>query len=158
AMLLLGALLLSRGLIGLALPIMIAGAVLAGWLRGPIGQWSNRARPSRGRISRVRSATLEMTLDHDSGRVQGTVLAGPFAGRRLDDLAATDLIVLYRSTSGDPDGRSLLEAYLDRRAPGWREHVQDDAAAGGRRGRDGVRGAMTQEEAYKILGVQPGAA
>jgi DnaJ-domain-containing protein 1 len=45
-------------------------------------------------------------------------------------------------------------AYLDRRQPGWREHAQSDAAAG-----DGARrgGKMTEEEAYQILGLQPGA-
>ena len=56
----------------------------------------------------------------------------------------------------DSDSRDLLAAYLDRRHPGWREHAQDDAAAGG-----GARAAsgskMTEEEAYQILGVQPGA-
>ena len=47
-------------------------------------------------------------------------------------------------------------AYLDRREPGWREHAQGDAAAG-----PGPpawsSGKMTEEEAYQILGVQPGA-
>jgi hypothetical protein len=46
------------------------------------------------------------------------------------------------------------EAYLDRRFPGWRQHAQGDAA--GRGGRPAT-GKMTDEEAYQILGVQPGA-
>ena len=49
---------------------------------------------------------------------------------------------------------SLLAAYLDRRDAGWREHAQADAAAG----RGGAsRGPMTHEEAYQILGLEPGA-
>jgi DnaJ-domain-containing protein 1 len=47
-------------------------------------------------------------------------------------------------------------AYLDRREPRWREHAQGDAAAGA--GRTAwSSGKMTEEEAYQILGVQPGA-
>jgi hypothetical protein len=52
--------------------------------------------------------------------------------------------------------RDLFAAYFDRRAPGWREHAQGDAgASGGPRPASG--GKMTEEEAYQILGVQPGA-
>ena len=29
---------------------------------------------------------IEMELDHDTGEMNGTVLAGPFAGRALDEL------------------------------------------------------------------------
>jgi DnaJ-domain-containing protein 1 len=48
-------------------------------------------------------------------------------------------------------------AYLDRREPGWREHAQAHAATGtDGRGWSGG-GKMTEEEAYQILGVQPGA-
>jgi len=52
--------------------------------------------------------------------------------------------------------RDLFAAYFDRRAPGWREHAQGDAGAGsGPRPPSG--GKMTEEEAYQILGLQPGA-
>ena len=54
----------------------------------------------------------------------------------------------------DEESRALLLAYLDRREPGWREHAQGDAAAGRRRPSSGK---MTEEEAYQILGLQPGA-
>ena len=47
-------------------------------------------------------------------------------------------------------------AYLDRRAPLWREDTHADATAGtGRRGWS--TGKMTEEEAYQVLGLQPGA-
>ena len=46
--------------------------------------------------------------------------------------------------------------YFDRRQPGWGEHAQGDAAAGSAK-RAASNGKMTEEEAYQILGVQPGA-
>jgi DnaJ-domain-containing protein 1 len=58
----------------------------------------------------------------------------------------------------DADSRALLAAYLDRREPGWREHAQDGAAAGQKAGQGPARGGkMTEEEAYQVLGVPPGA-
>jgi DnaJ-domain-containing protein 1 len=56
----------------------------------------------------------------------------------------------------DADSRDLLAAYLDRRAPGWREHAQGDADASSGP-RPSSSGKMTEEEAYQILGVQAGA-
>jgi DnaJ-domain-containing protein 1 len=99
---------------------------------------------------------IEMELDHDTGDMNGTVLAGPNAGRALNDLAEDALRALYAECrQADPDGARLLEAYLDRRFPRWREDAQAHEDAG-----PGTRphsGAMTEEEAYQILGLQPGA-
>jgi hypothetical protein len=51
---------------------------------------------------------------------------------------------------------SSLAAYFDGGRAGWREHVQADANAGfGARPAAGSK--MTEQEAYQILGVQPGA-
>ena len=50
---------------------------------------------------------------------------------------------------------ALLEAYLDRRMPGWREDVEGDAAARPRGPADA--GPMTDQQAYEILGLAPGA-
>ncbi len=77
------------------------------------------------------------------------------AGRNLDDLDEPELQELYREVSIDQESVSLLEAYLDRRFPGWREDVEGDGAAGPRRAADA--GPMTDEEAYEILGLAPGA-
>src|SRR5262249_57910128 len=55
----------------------------------------------------------------------------------------------------DDDSRALLTAYLDRREPGWREHAQGDAGA--RQGAPRRAGKMTEEEAYQVLGLKPGA-
>jgi len=141
-----------RGQLAIAAPLAAAGLGLLGWLPfGPAG-FGARTQKSTGQVSRVRSAFLEMELDHDTGAMRGVILAGPREGMRLDDLDVETLVGLLAEI--DDESRGLLAAYLDRRDAGWREHAQADAAAG----RGGApRGPMTHEEAYQILGLEPGA-
>jgi len=152
ALLAFAAFLALRGQIGMAAPLAAVGLGLLGWLPfGPAG-FGARTQKSAGQVSRVRSAFLEMELDHDSGAMRGMILAGPREGTRLESLDVETVIGLMREI--DDESRALLAAYLDRRDAGWREHAQADAAAG----RGGTpRGPMTQEEAYQILGLEPGA-
>lgn len=145
-------LLAARGQVGLALPLGLAGLGLLGWLPfGPAG-FGARTKRTSGQTSRVRSAFIEMELDHDSGSMRGRILAGPHEGALLDALDTQTLIGLLADI--DEESRALLAAYLDRRDPSWREHAQADAAAG-RGAASG--GPMTQEEAYQILGLEAGA-
>jgi hypothetical protein len=124
---------------------------LLGWLPWSLPGIGARTRKSAGQVSQVRSAFLEMELDHDSGAMHGRLLAGRHAGSALDALDVATLTALLGEM--DAESRTLLAAYLDRREPRWREDAQADAAAGPRR----ASGKMTEEEAYQILGVQPGA-
>ena len=151
-----GALLFVRGRFDMAVPLFVFGAGLAGWLPGLSAFTSVGRRPTPGKRSRIASRFLDMELDLDTGQMTGRVLAGAHAGKDLGGLGPADLAALYRETSSDPDSRSLLEAYLDRRAPGWREAFQQDPAARAGEGRRRTN-AMSEEEAYEILGVQPGA-
>jgi hypothetical protein len=99
---------------------------------------------------------IEMEIDLGSGAVEGTVLAGSLAGRRLSSLDPAGLSRLYEECSAlDPDGIPLLEAYLDRRFSGWRENAQGDRDT--RTRTHAHSGVMTKEEAYQVLGLQPGA-
>ena len=140
-----------RGQIAVAAPIAVVGFGLLGWMPfGPAG-FGQRTQKSQGQVSRVRSAFFEMELDHDTGAMRGVVLAGPREGTRLEALDLPTLIGLLAEI--DEESRALLAAYLDRRHPTWREHAQSDAAAG--RGHTS-RGPMTHEEAYQILGLEPG--
>jgi len=143
----------ATGRFALAVPLGIAGLTLLGLWPGttPFGR---RAQKSRGQTSRVRSAFIEMELDHDTGAMRGHILAGRYEGMSLDAVEATTLIGLLGEI--DEESRALLATYLDRRSPGWREHAQGDAAAG--QGSAPRGGPMTQEEAYQILGLQPNAA
>jgi hypothetical protein len=146
-------LLLVRGEIMIAAPLAVLAGVLFGWISmGALGRaWRNRIRTSR-----VRTAFLDMELDPRTGTMRGRILAGRYEGKTLDALDPTTLIGLLDKI--DDDSRDLLAAYLDRRAPRWREYAKADAAAGGGGGtRTMPRGEMTKEEAYQILGVEPGA-
>jgi hypothetical protein len=152
------AFLVFRGEIAVAVPVGLFGFGLLGW--GPGGgfgwpaSFGARTQKSTGQASQVRTAFLEMQLDHDSGAMHGRILAGRFEGVALDALDAATLAALFNEI--DSDSRALLAAYLDRREPGWREHAQGDAAAGSGRG-PASSGKMTEEEAYQILGIQAGA-
>ena len=143
-----------RGRLDVAIPLGLTGLGLLGWLPWSIPGFGERTRKSAGQVSRVRSAFVEMELDHDTGAMRGRILAGPHEGVMLD---ALDVATLTASLATiDEESRALLMAYLDRREPSWRDHAQGDAATG--RGRSAwSSGKMTEEEAYQILGVQPGA-
>ncbi len=142
-----------RGRIDMAIPIGITGLGLLGWLPWSIPGISARTQKSTGQISRVRSAFIEMELNHDTGAMGGRILAGPLEGRLLDSVDLPTLMSFGAEI--DEESRALLMAYLDRRQPGWREHAEHDA--GPRERRPTSSGKMTEEEAYQILGLQPGA-
>jgi len=112
-----------------------------------------RTQKSAGQMSRVRSAFLEMELDHDTGTMRGRILAGKHEGVTLDALDVATLTGCLPDI--DEESRALLMAYLDRREPNWRDNAQAGADTGA--GRAWSSGKMTEEEAYQILGVQPGA-
>ena len=145
--------LLLRGEIALAVPVGAVGLGWLGWLTLWPASFGGRTQKRPGQVSRVRSPFLEMELDHDSGAMRGRILAGRYAGYALDALDPQTLIGLIGEI--DNDSRQLLMAYLDRREPRWREHAQGDAGA--RQASSAARGKMTEEEAYQILGLQPGA-
>ncbi len=77
------------------------------------------------------------------------MLRGRFQGRRIESLGETELIQLWHETSAeDAQSAQLVETCLDRSYPDWRDTAA--AAAGAPRGR---AGAMSREEALRILGL-----
>jgi len=148
-----------KGELAVAIPLGVFGAGLLGWspfgTRFPNfgGMFGGSGKPSAGKSSRVRSHFLEMTLDHDTGALSGKIIAGPDAGRSLADFDLPALAAMMARF--DAESCALLEGYLDRRFPAWRQHAQGDAATGERRAASS--GKMSNEEAYQILGLQPGA-
>src|SRR5499433_2675360 len=111
--------------------------------------------PSGGQTSTVATAFLRMTLDHDTGRMEGTILRGRFAGMRLEELGPADLLGLLRECRAeDEEGARLLEAYLDRVHPEWRDELAGGSSGAGARP---ASGDMSIDEAYAILGLSPGA-
>jgi len=148
------AFLLLRGEFAVAVPLGLFAFGLFGWSPGWPASFGARTQKSTGQASQVRTAFLEMQLDHDSGMMHGRILTGRYEGVALDALDAATLTGLFNEIDGDSG--ALLAAYLDRREPGWREHAQGDAAAGSGLGSPGS-GKMTEQEAYQILGIQAGA-
>jgi hypothetical protein len=116
--------------------------------------------PSGGQTSTVTTPFLRMTLDHDTGSMTGTILRGHFSGMRVEELGSADLLALLRECRAeDEEGARLLEAYLDRVHPDWRDELAGERAAGSgpAGGARSASGDVTVEEAYAILGLSPGA-
>jgi hypothetical protein len=108
------------------------------------------AGPSTGGASDVETRFLRMSLNHDTGAMDGVVLEGASKGRRLSELglgALMDLLTLCRAQ--DDQSASVLEAYLDRvHGDGWR-----DASHGAGAGHGGETSRMSASEAREILGI-----
>lgn len=155
------------GLFGLVLlgVLLVSGRGLqAMWALlffGPMAwRWVQAARAARtfarggaaspGQASDVETSHLAMGLDHDSGRMFGRVKAGRFAGQDLADLDLPLLLELLAEIAAvDPEGVPLLEAWLDRLHPDWREASRPPPRPGG--------GPMTRAEALSVLGLAEGA-
>lgn len=133
----------------LGLPIGMAGFMLFRRHR------AIRAVGGSGQTSTVRAAGVEMRLDHDSGAMDGQVLAGRHEGRQLSELDLGALLEVAEDVRGDAESLRLLESYLDRAHAGWRDDVHADDAAG--KSAASASGGMDTKEAYEILGLAPGA-
>jgi hypothetical protein len=146
-----------KGELAVAIPLGLFGAGLLGWSPSGFnylgGLFGGGAQRSAGRSSNVRSQFIEMMLDHDSGQLAGRFVTGPHAGRSLDEFDLPQLAAVIPSL--DADSVALLESYLDRRFPAWRQNAERDPAGRERRAASSTK--MTDEEAYQILGLQPGA-
>lgn len=111
--------------------------------------------PQPGQSSQVRTHYLDMRLDHDTGELDGIVLAGAFEGRTLSSMSVAELRALLTETSGDADTLNVLTTYLDRtHGDAWRTGGDGEYASG-----PGARpdGAMSRDEALRVLGLEPGA-
>lgn len=125
------------------------------------GGWG-RSTPSPGQGSRLATDHLDMELDHTTGAIRGRILKGRYAGREIETLSPAELVDLWQDYSfADPTSAQILEAYLDRRHPTWRDDLERGAAPGGggersRRTQPGS-GRMTRAEAFEVLGLDEGA-
>ncbi len=149
--------------------LIVVGGLLTFARRGVIGMpliflglsWWRRNRAKRpasytgGRKSTVSSAHLEMELDHDTGEIDGRVLTGRLQGARLSSLNEQEVLSLYQEIYSDAESAALLVSFLDRSYPKWRESVDPDSFEK----QDSASGfdGMSRQEAYQILGVEPGA-
>lgn len=114
-------------------------------------------RTQSRQTTRVATEWIEMELDHDTGDMRGRVLKGAFNGKSLQQLTDEDALRFYAEAgAADSETARLLEAYLDRRlGPDWRAKANEKTSSWEQRthGNSG----MTREEAYRVLGLSPGA-
>jgi DnaJ domain len=151
------------------MPVFIAFAAFLLLIFGPrlglpIGVWDittgafGPKRKTPGQKSGVRTDALEMVLDHDSGQVEGRCLKGRFTGKALSALSRHELLQLLEELRvTDAKGALLMEAYLDRRAPGWRDLRSGHSDREEPRQSRGRHGDMTTNDAYAVLGLKRGA-
>ena len=110
------------------------------------------AQKSTGQKSRVTASQLSMELDHDTGAMDGEVLAGPLKGKKLSQLQQVELQKFHgQCRAANDQSLPLLEAWLDRTQGEWRSSwgVNQKSTANA--------GSMSREEAYAVLGLKPGA-
>lgn len=109
-----------------------------------------------GKSSRIDTKHLRMALDHDSGALDGLVLAGQYRDRLLSKLTLEQLLeVRAECLVDDPDGVPLIEAFLDRtHGATWRERNSGRQSSGNASSRH-ASAVMTREEAFEVLGLRP---
>ena len=137
---------IAAGLAMAAFELLTNGALL--------NRVGSRKRP--GQTSSVATGCLEVELDHDSGAMRGRVLEGAFKDRTLESLSLEELLALLSECWGrDAQSVALIEAYLDHAHAGWREKPADRDRAADAPAAQGS--TMTRADAYRILGLEPGA-
>lgn len=162
--------LLLMGRFGLALITFIAafmairamkGGITGGWpggggFRTAGGQAG--AGPA-GKTSDIATEMLAMQLDHRTGDLDGEVLQGRYAGRSLGSLGLHDLLALVAECQrDDPRAVPLLETYLDRQHPAWRDQAGAEADSDEEsRAQSSAGQAMDVATACRILDVAPDA-
>jgi DnaJ domain len=99
-----------------------------------------------------------MQLDHCTGDLDGEVLQGRFAGRSLASLGLAELLALIADCQrDDPRSVPLIETYLDRRQPDWRDHAAGDGERAEQTAASAAASAMDEATAWSVLGLAPGA-
>ena len=123
-------------------------------LLGGLGVGRPQSQPSGGQTSTVESRYLRMTLNHDSGDIDGEVLAGQFAGKSLNQLELDALLQLLNECQDDEESVALLQAYLDRvHGDRWQQQAGEQA----RRQTAGPSAEMSRDEALQVLGLSDAA-
>lgn len=129
------------------LPLLFRGAqaykILA-MLKNMMGSAASQANPGQQQRTEAKSTYFNMILDHETGFMDGTVLSGPFSGRQLSELPLASLLKLLAEVANNEESKMLLEAFLDRSHPTWRESAGQEQNAT-------PSDPMTREEALSIL-------
>lgn len=103
---------------------------------------------SSGQSSVVETSILRMQLDHDSGALEGVVLAGSYQDWRLSDMDKSQLQELLEFCQNqDRDSVQLLDSYLQQRFSGDESFEQHASSATS-------SSSMNHKEALAVLGLE----
>lgn len=131
-----------------AIPLLILGTVLL--LR-------ENSRGSSGpttKTSKVRSIHLEMTLDHETGTIDGRILRGKRQGQVLSALTLQELLSYHAEVQADEESVKLFETFLDGAHPAWRD--QNDASSAYGEEASPLSRQLSLKDAYQLLGLEAG--
>lgn len=100
-------------------------------LKGVKNSFKAAGGPAPGQRSDVETRYFKMTLNHDSGEMNGEVLEGDLKGKRLSNLELPRLLeLLSECRRQDAQSAHVLEAYLDRTfGEEWRAGADSDGGA-----------------------------
>jgi hypothetical protein len=118
-----------------------------------------KAKKSAGtsKHSTVETSLLKMTLDHESGEIDGELLDTVSEGKYLSEFELPDLISLYILAGKQyPDSIEILATYLDRKyGDDWREaaNAGKGSQESGQQSGESDNSEMTAIEAYAVLGL-----
>ena len=111
--------------------------------------------------SQVSTATVVMSMQHTSGEIDGSVIAGPFESRQLSSLSIDELTQLYDyCQKNDSDACRLIAAYATRqRSDEWQDSAnqRDETEHAQQRRPAASSSAIGLAEARQILGVDANA-
>jgi len=165
---LVGLALLYLGLFGILHPLFaVVGAILPflarviGWVPRGFQLFSifnqlrgsgPNANASSGQVSEINTRFLHMVLFHDTGMMDGEVLAGQFSGAKLGMLELEQLLELLEECRSDADSMRVLEAFLDREHTTWRGKTDREANSD-----IGESSELNERQSYEILGLSDAA-
>lgn len=144
---------------------VLGGLVAAAWRIAPlllrfypqIRQLLNKfgvQSPGYTGASKVNTATLSMSLDHRTGRIDGEITAGQFKGQTLSSLTYPELKQFYQiCQKQDTEAVRLLEAFIQREFP---DKWNNEQWSHGEQSATSDNSGMTLEEAWDTLGLTPG--
>lgn len=159
--------LVITGRLGAAISFLIGG-IIFGWrllnflpLLSKVFNFINMAKVSNGRASskearssEVRSKSLCMTLDHDTGKIDGYITTGKLSNQALSGLDISILLGFRNEIIGQTDCVALLETYLDQRFSEWRDGSFENHGPSSDGASSTLFNQMTEAEARRILGVE----
>jgi len=107
-----------------------------------------------GSVSKVNTKTLAFTIDQVSGEIDGDMLDGSYADRKLSELSLDEIKNYYQFCSTeDPRALKLIAAFIQKEMPEqWTTGPWCQAS-----GNVNTDQGMTTQEALDILGLEAGA-